>query len=74
MNAKIGEDCINCGICHSVCTYNAIVEGGSEWLDDKDNLQDPISEGHYFVIPWKCRNCGRCIDACPINNITSMND
>ncbi|MBQ2350175.1 MAG: 4Fe-4S dicluster domain-containing protein [Cytophagales bacterium] len=74
MTAKIGEDCINCGMCHSVCAYNAIVEGGSEWLDEKETLQDPVSEEHYFVIPWKCRNCGKCLGACPMANITMMKD
>ena len=41
----------------------------ANWLDKNGKIQEPISMAHFFVIPWKCQNCGRCIRACPINNI-----
>ena len=62
MAAKIGDGCINCGMCHQECPYGAIEEGGVE-------IQEAISMDHYFVIPWKCKNCGKCVSACPIDNI-----
>ncbi len=69
MAAKIGDECINCGMCHQECPYGAIEEGGANWLDKNGKIQEPISIDHFFVIPWKCQNCGKCIGACPVDNI-----
>ena len=69
MAAKIGDECINCGMCHQECPYGAIEEGGVDWLDENREIQEAISMDHYFVIPWKCQNCGKCIRACPVDNI-----
>lgn len=69
MVAKIGGKCICCGMCINECPYDAIAEAGSMWLDEKGNLQEPISTDYYFVIPWKCKNCGKCVKACQMQNI-----
>ena len=51
MAAKIGDGCINCGMCHQECPYGAIEEGGVDWLDENREIQEAISMDHYFVYP-----------------------
>ncbi len=49
MAYKIGEECINCGVCESECPVEAISEG----------------DGVRVIDAEKCIECGACADACP---------
>ena len=50
----IGNDCVSCGTCESVCPVSAISAG-----DDK-----------YEINPDMCVSCGTCADACPVGAIS----
>ena len=50
---KINEGCISCGVCASVCEYDAISEGKDRYVIDQD----------------KCTNCDKCTDECPVGAI-----
>ena len=50
MAYKIGEDCISCGSCASVCPVEAISEG----------------DEHYEIDPDTCIECGACAAGCPV--------
>ncbi|MGC8753385.1 MAG: P-loop NTPase [Fervidicoccaceae archaeon] len=41
--------CVNCGICHNVCTYGAV----------------SLVEGRYYINPMICEGCLTCSLACP---------
>jgi len=51
------DRCKECGICVSVCPYNAITGGKGQ-----------IAE----IVPAKCHGCGCCVAECPHNAITQM--
>lgn len=51
---RITTDCILCGACVKACESNAIVE---------DLYQ-------FRILPERCTNCKKCVDACPIDCIT----
>jgi heterodisulfide reductase subunit A len=60
--AQISEDqCSGCGICESVCAYNAI------------NVQDVGEKMLAKVSEGLCRGCGVCCSACPMDAITMPN-
>ncbi len=67
--AKIGDECVNCGICYSVCPFHAIEEACHEWKDINGEIHEALSCEHYYVIPEKCKACGTCVKNCPIQNI-----
>ena len=67
---KIHNNCINCGLCYSACPFDAIEEGGTEWQDNNKKKRKPLSMDHYFINPTKCKKCFRCVEICPIRNIT----
>ena len=46
----IGDDCIGCGACASVCPVEAISEG----------------DGKYVIDPDTCIECGACAGECPL--------
>lgn len=46
-------DCIGCGLCQSLCRFNAIQQKG----------------GIYKVDPFSCEGCGVCVEFCPSNAI-----
>lgn len=50
----IGDDCISCGACGSVCPVEAISEG----------------DGKYVIDAEKCTDCGSCAQLCPVAAIT----
>ena len=50
----IGEGCISCGSCASVCPAEAIAMG----------------ESHYAIDQDKCLSCGTCADTCPMEAIS----
>ena len=66
---KICNECVNCGVCYSVCPFHAIEEGGREWIDINGEKRQPLSDDHYYIIPEKCKCCGECARNCPISNI-----
>ena len=49
MAYKIGDECINCGVCASECPVEAISEG----------------ENAHVIDAEKCIDCGACAEACP---------
>ncbi len=51
------DRCKECGICVSVCPYNAITGGKGQ-----------IAK----IVPAKCHGCGCCVAECPHNAITQM--
>ncbi len=51
MAYKIGEECINCGVCAGECPTEAIAEG----------------DGIHVVDAEKCIDCGSCAEACPVD-------
>lgn len=67
---KIHDACINCGMCYRVCPFDAIEEGGTEWEGNNKNKCKPLSLDHYFINPYKCKKCFKCVEICPIRNIT----
>lgn len=67
---KIHDTCINCGMCYRVCPFDAIEEGGAEWEDNNKKKRKPLSVEHYFINPSKCKKCLKCVEICPIHNIT----
>ena len=67
---KIHDACINCGMCYRVCPFDAIEEGGAEWEDNNKKKRKPLSVEHYFINPSKCKKCLKCVEICPIRNIT----
>lgn len=54
MAYKINGDCISCGNCAGICPVNAIKEGDTQYIIDKDT----------------CISCGACADSCPVNAIS----
>ncbi len=50
----IGEGCISCGSCASVCPAEAISMGDS----------------HYEINQDACLHCGTCADTCPMEAIS----
>ncbi len=50
----IGNDCVSCGTCESVCPTNAISEGSDKYVIDPD----------------VCISCGTCADSCPNDAIS----
>ncbi len=60
--AFVDDDlCSGCGICVSVCPYNAI-ERIEEQRDGKTVIRAKINEG-------LCQGCGTCVSACPSSAI-----
>lgn len=58
--AKIDNDkCLHCGICKSICRYNAI--------------SDSNNEGYYSIDQMACEGCAVCAHFCPSDAI-SMED
>jgi ferredoxin len=56
MAYKVGETCINCGICEEACPAEAISEkDGKRWID-----------------PDKCLGCGACLGSCSVEAITDV--
>ena len=53
----VGEGCIGCGICASVCPQNCI-----------DTSKVPVE-----IIQNHCLHCGRCMDTCPQSVIIKKN-
>lgn len=53
MAHKIGDECISCGGCQSVCNFGAISEG----------------DGKFEINPDICVDCGACAAQCPIGAI-----
>ena len=64
--ARIGDNCINCGMCYGLCPFGAINEAG-----DSSGVSDEltVNDEHYFVNIEKCVGCGRCCNGCPVGNI-----
>jgi ferredoxin len=54
MAYKIGDDCISCGSCASVCPVEAISMG----------------DEHYQIDAESCLSCGTCADTCPMEAIS----
>lgn len=48
------DDCMNCGMCHDFCRFNAIEEH-----------LDPSGITTYTVDPLACEGCGVCVHFCP---------
>ncbi len=53
----VGENCIGCGTCQTVCPQNCI----------------EIADGKATINPQHCLHCGRCLDVCPVNTIYKIN-
>ncbi len=50
---SINDNCISCGECYRVCSFDAIVEG----------------EDTYMVLGERCDDCGSCLGVCPAGAI-----
>ena len=55
MAYTINDECINCGACAADCPVNAISEGDTKYVIDKD----------------ACADCGSCAAACPVEAISA---
>lgn len=53
----VGENCIGCGICQTVCPQSCIT----------------MNKGNAAINPKHCLHCGRCLDVCPVNTIYKIN-
>jgi MinD superfamily P-loop ATPase len=48
------EDCMGCGMCHSVCEFSAI-----------EATDNPDGSTTFSVDPFACEGCGLCVRFCP---------
>ncbi len=51
--AYVTDACINCGLCHDVCVYEAIYE----------------KDGMHHIKSYLCEGCGSCNMVCPVDAI-----
>ena len=74
--AKIDTDkCVNCGRCHDVCPYGAILKAIVPCEDacpvgaiTKDE------HGKEHIDPEKCISCGKCLNSCPFDAIVERSE
>ncbi|WP_352405042.1 Coenzyme F420 hydrogenase/dehydrogenase, beta subunit C-terminal domain [Sporanaerobacter acetigenes] len=50
------KDCTGCGVCHDVCSFQAI-----EFREDEEGFLYPSIDKN------RCTNCGKCLKKCQIN-------
>ncbi len=55
--------CIRCGACAAVCSNNALSVGSIEKVIDGET----VTRDRIEFNPYKCDECGDCIEACPYN-------
>lgn len=67
------DECINCGICKSLCPYHAIV-----YLPVPCEESCPVGaikkdiDGREQIDESKCILCGKCVNACPFGSIMEV--
>ena len=55
--------CIRCGACAAVCSNDALSVGSIEKVIDGET----VTRDRIEFNPYKCNECGDCIEACPYN-------
>lgn len=66
----LGDDCIGCGICMTVCPTNMRQEKDINFDVDTEPRAIAIINGTALINYDLCKGCGICVKTCPGSSLT----